>query len=419
MCFKKRRRFRRPGKAVLAVLAAALMLAAAPSAPVVMQAGAESVSDLEAQSKKLDEKAKQLQAEIDRQKKNQNDKEAYKASLDKMIDTVQSKLTVLASQVDGINAEITSLNANISEKEASIAEREGAIEERSEMLRQRLRAIAKTGNSSTFQMLMETEDYTDYLIKSKMAEKVAASDQALMDELEQEIESIDAEKTELEQDKAAVDARLKEAQALKDNANAENNKLTALYAETQSVLKQIQGKIATYQKEKEVTEAEQRQLDAKIAELTSKSTYDGKYTGPMYWPVPAVRNVSSGFGMRWGKLHKGIDISEGAVPVYGQSIVAAAPGQVLLAYTADSYGGGYGYHIMIYHGTDSKGRKIVTLYAHCSQLLVKTGQIVGAKQVIAKAGATGNVTGPHLHFEVRINNTPVDPISNGYVTPSR
>ena len=65
---------------------------------------------------------------------------------------------------------------------------------------------------------------------------------------------------------------------------------------------------------------------------------------------------------------------------------------------------------------DAKGRKIVTLYAHCSKLKVKVGDmVVGGKTVLALAGDTGNVTGPHLHFEVRVNGTAVDPIANGYV----
>ena len=120
--------------------------------------------------------------------------------------------------------------------------------------------------------------------------------------------------------------------------------------------------------------------------------------------------------MRWGKLHKGIDIANGSIPIYGQNIVAAADGVVIYANKTNSWGGGYGYYIMIDHGKDSKGRTITTLYAHNSKVHVSVGdKVTGGKTVIAQAGSSGNVTGPHLHFEVRVNGTCVDPIANGYL----
>ncbi|HBT63865.1 MAG TPA: hypothetical protein DEB10_04280, partial [Ruminococcaceae bacterium] len=133
-------------------------------------------------------------------------------------------------------------------------------------------------------------------------------------------------------------------------------------------------------------------------------------------PVPAVRNISSFYGKRWGRLHKGIDIANGSVPVYGQNIVAAHSGTVIYSNYTSVWGGGYGYHIIIDHGVDGKGRKISTLYAHCSKVFVRVGdKVVGGKTVIAKAGSTGDVTGPHLHFEVRENGVAVDPLAKGYL----
>jgi murein DD-endopeptidase MepM/ murein hydrolase activator NlpD len=118
-------------------------------------------------------------------------------------------------------------------------------------------------------------------------------------------------------------------------------------------------------------------------------------------------------------MHRGIDIANGSIPIYGQNIVAAADGVVIYA-NKSGYGGGYGLFVMIDHGLDSRGRRIVTLYAHCSQVLVNVGdKVTGGQSVIAKAGASGNVTGPHLHFEVRVDGTAVDPIANGYVSRSK
>ena len=136
----------------------------------------------------------------------------------------------------------------------------------------------------------------------------------------------------------------------------------------------------------------------------------------MAWPVPTVRAMSSGYGYRWGKLHKGIDIANGPIPVYGENIVAADDGVVIYANASNWWGGGYGYHVIIDHGLDANGNRISTLYAHCSYVGVSVGQTVTKGQtVIGRAGDSGNVTGPHLHFEVRVNGVAVDPIKNGYV----
>lgn len=123
----------------------------------------------------------------------------------------------------------------------------------------------------------------------------------------------------------------------------------------------------------------------------------GKFT----WPVPGYTSVSSYYGKRWGRMHKGIDISRSGI--YGASIVAADSGTVTVAGTSSS---GYGKYIMIDHGNG-----YVTLYGHCSKLLVSKGQKVRKGQVIAKVGSTGRSTGPHLHFEIRKNGSHKNPLS--------
>ena len=150
-----------------------------------------------------------------------------------------------------------------------------------------------------------------------------------------------------------------------------------------------------------------------MASLNSSGSY---VATSMYWPVPTVRALSSFFGDRWGRMHRGVDIANGSIPIYGQNIVAAADGTVIYANSISTWGGGYGYYCMVDHGRDSKGRQVVTLYAHCSVMYARVGQkVVGGQTVLAKAGNTGNVTGPHLHFEVRLNGTAVDPLK-GYIS---
>jgi murein DD-endopeptidase MepM/ murein hydrolase activator NlpD len=115
------------------------------------------------------------------------------------------------------------------------------------------------------------------------------------------------------------------------------------------------------------------------------------------WPVNGTLN--SRFGPRWGSFHSGIDLGV----AYGTGVAAAASGQVVLA----SYSGyGYGYYVIVRHGDGSE-----TLYAHLSAIYVSLGQYVGQGEIIGAVGCTGWCTGPHLHFEVRIGGTPVDPLA--------
>lgn len=113
---------------------------------------------------------------------------------------------------------------------------------------------------------------------------------------------------------------------------------------------------------------------------------------------PGTGRLTSGYGPRWGRMHRGIDLAAGT----GSPIRAAAAGTVISA----GLEGGYGRAVRIRHADGSE-----TLYAHNSRLLVSAGQRVVAGEQIAREGATGNVTGPHLHFEVRIGGDNVNPLS--------
>jgi murein DD-endopeptidase MepM/ murein hydrolase activator NlpD len=114
----------------------------------------------------------------------------------------------------------------------------------------------------------------------------------------------------------------------------------------------------------------------------------GPTQGDATWIWPTRGVFSSGFGWRWGRMHKGVDIANNV----GTPIVAARSGQVVFAGWHD---GGYGYLVEIQHSDGSK-----SLYAHNSRLMVRVGQMVGQGTVISSMGSTGRSTGPHLHFEI-------------------
>ncbi len=140
----------------------------------------------------------------------------------------------------------------------------------------------------------------------------------------------------------------------------------------------------------------------------SRPSGNGIATGQMMWPLPHFTTITSYFGPRWGTVHQGLDIS--GYNVYGASIVAADGGTVYAVNRTSTWGtgmfSGYGYAVIIDHGDGLR-----TLYAHCSKIAVTPGQRVSKGQVIAYVGNTGKSTGPHLHFEVRLNNQRVNPLN--------
>ena len=139
--------------------------------------------------------------------------------------------------------------------------------------------------------------------------------------------------------------------------------------------------------------------------ISSYTTIPAAYSGgKMVWPVAGAYNINSDYGYRWGKLHAGLDIGMGSAPgtSLGKTVIAAADGVVTLATTHSSYG----YYIIIDHGGG-----VQTVYGHlyAGSFMVSPGQAVTKGQAIARVGSTGYATGPHLHFEVRVNGTRVDP----------
>lgn len=397
----KRTFFRRFSATVCALTLLFLCVVTVAPAPVAAATVSEQIKQLEAEQK-------QLQKQIANAKDDLASSKATRDLYYSQISNVQKQISLLDGQISTLDGQIASKNAQIAGLENQVAANRAEEESVRKQLGERLNAIAKRGNLSTLQMLMSTESYADYLIKEKMMEQIAANDQAAIDALETKLAEIHAAEETIKVEKTAIEAQKAEVEILRAASTAKKKEINVLYTKANAVYQKDKNEVAALNKELEQTEANIKKL---LASLNSTGVYT-----TMYWPVPTVRAISSYYGWRWGKLHKGVDIANGPIPIYGQNIVAAADGTVIYANSTSEWGGGYGYYCMVDHGRDAQGRQIVTLYAHCSRMYARVGQkVVGGKTVLAQAGSSGNVTGPHLHFEVRVNGTPVDPLK-GYIS---
>jgi murein DD-endopeptidase MepM/ murein hydrolase activator NlpD len=195
----------------------------------------------------------------------------------------------------------------------------------------------------------------------------------------------------------AIAQRTAEQRAVRDRLVAARDAVASAQAAKQSALDQIRQTTAALHEEVEQLEAESAALAAKIQAASSATTGTPSASG-LIWPVSGP--ITSGFGPRGGRMHEGIDI---AVPE-GTPVHAAAAGTVIYA----GWLGGYGNLVVVDHGGG-----LSTAYAHNSAFASSVGQTVAQGDTISLSGNTGHSTGPHVHFEVRVNGTAVDPL--GYL----
>ena len=418
----------RAGFRRLLAIVSAVLLALAFSLQTIPASAAMTEEQLDAQQKQLENKAEELKKQSDELKKklaNTNadlaDSQALLKNMKSQVDNARQQLENINQRLSSLNSQISGKNSEIAAKESAISQKEANIQDASDKLNERLRALSKRGNLSSVQMMLSTEEYAEYLIKSKMLERIAENDQKALNDMEAELTKIKADKSALETDKQALADRKKQEQTLQNEASAKKKEMETLYKAIQAEEKKILAQASNYEAQIKKNKQLLDDIDKEIKKIiASKSNNNSQYSGTMFWPVPTVRNISSGFGSRWGTTHRGIDIANGSIPIYGEKIYAAESGTVIYSNYTSTWGGGYGYYCIVDHGLDSKGRRISTLYAHTSKMYARVGdKVTRGKTVLALAGDTGNVTGPHLHFEVRVNGVAVDPIKNGYVSPNK
>lgn len=350
----------------------------------------------------------------------------------------------------------TQENLEVTKEELEMAIEEAKVHKG--LMKERLCAMYMCTNTSYLEIIFEAKSFTDFLDRIVMVREIVSLDQQVLEEMQAIEEEIQEKKLQLEEQETSIEqkkAKIISTRKTIENQQAEREALLVKLKEQEKELeeglaqlekesKEIEETIKRYieeqaEKERKRKEEERRrkeeenrrrkeqeQLAAKKNTSSRGNSSGGttspnkdsnnkptggdstpKYTGgSMTWPVPGYYSISSPYGYRTHpvsgkrKLHTGIDIAGGGIN--GQSAVATASGTVIMA----QYYGGYGNCVIIDHGGG-----LSTLYGHGSSILVSPGQSVKKGQPVLRVGSTGVSTGPHLHFEVRKNGSPVNPMN--------
>lgn len=381
-------------------------------------AAADSVSDLEKKLQQLEKDAASYRGKINSSNKDLATAKANKEYYDKQIDAVGEQIDLLEDAIDALNDKIYAQNKRIDQTAQELADADTAHSEEYARLQQRMRALAKTGNVSTLQMLLDSGSYTDYLLRSKVMSCIAEKDQELIDEMEQELADISERKTTLENEKAELEKEKAETNALKKKSDAKKAELDSLCAERKKTIARLEQDVEYYQSKLKEAERAEQEVDNRLKDLLKQdSTVSGSITLPLFWPTPNLKSITSVFGPRGqignlntSRFHRGYDI--GGYNAAGSKIYAAESGKVITS----TYHWSFGNYVEVDHGYDGQGRRIVTRYAHMSKRKVSVGDTVTrGKTVLGLVGETGQAEGPHLHFEVRVNGEAVDSIKKGYL----
>lgn len=301
--------------------------------------------------------------------------------------------------INGLEIELEELQKRINQIIETLSNIEKSYIENENLLQERLVANYEAGDITYLDMLMNSANIVDFLSSYYSIQEIVKYDIELLEQIEKEKKQVENSKKELEEKKATLKVKKAKKEQLsvitQNNKNIKEQAIINLSTEEQ----ELQQKINEYKQE-------EARIEALIKIATNEYEYTGDYTGGvMAWPIAKSGTyITSGYGIREHpiqgiiKSHSGIDIGNAG---FGAPVIATADGIVTMA---GRYGG-YGNCVMINHGNG-----ISTLYGHGQAILTEVGKQVKKGDLIMEVGSTGISTGPHLHFEVRINGSCTNPM---------
>jgi murein DD-endopeptidase MepM/ murein hydrolase activator NlpD len=385
----------------LALGLVALLVVAAP-------AGADIVDHKQS----VDARITALQARVARAQEQE-------ASLRQEIDDVSGRIRGLEQQVGDVSTRLAPLERELRLREVKLNRLNALFRVQSDRLaflraeyrialgrlNHRLVAAYESNTPDELSILLSSSSFSAFLDGLDYVKLVASRDRQIADAVRSSRDEVAAAlahtkvaRRDMLHQAKIVAVRVHQARVLRDQLLASRGALVDAQTRKKADLASLSAQEQADAGEIDSLQQVSAELAAKIQAAQSHSTVRSTGTGALSWPLSAP--ITSPFGWRWGRMHEGIDLGA----AYGTAIAAAADGTVIYA----GWLGGYGNLTVIDHGGG-----LATAYGHQSRIAVSVGQQVSRGEIIGYVGSTGHSTGPHLHFEVRVNGEPVDPL--GYL----
>lgn len=399
---------KRAARIIAIILALIMLFSVILSAVSVLTAGALStqaeIDKLRAESKEHERRKQEIQSRINTIEYERMTELAKKSVLD-------DRIILTSQEIENTVNMIELYGVLIVEKEGEVVDALAREETQLELYRQRVRDMEENGVISYLEILFDSTSFSDLLARMDFVYDIMHADEKTYNDLQKARrdtitakENLEATKVELEDEKVLQQAKQVELEAQLEEANAVIEALNLT----------IEGEKELYAIESAAAARANKDINAKVAEMEKEAARKKaqqanavKGTGELGWPVPGYRTISSPYGMRIHPVyrvfrqHTGVDIGA----PHGTKVVAADTGTVIIS----DYNSTYGNYVVISHGASINGKTVTTLYAHLSSRSVKVGNVVQKGDKVGLVGSTGVSTGPHLHFEVTIGGSRVDP----------
>ncbi len=399
----------------------------------IASTAAATISELEARQAELEAQQAEYQAQL-------NKSNSAVAEKQEEVDALVGQVESVTAEIQVCYQKISIYDKNIAEKQTAIDAANNEIAENMNTLRQRIKTIYISGDVSALEIVMGAKDFNDFLDKLQLVQYVSNHDAELINGIKKKLDTISEEKKALEKDKASLEEE-------QTTLTKKQDELNSLLEENKETLASLQSEAQNVQMQLEISEEELSKLKPELQELVRQSqaaaaqqaaasssddteeiSYSDNGGGSSYssdaptqidagdgwtWPIPGCYTITGGFGEgRSYESHGGTDIAASI----GTPIYAANSGTVINSSNdcyhssagvgACNHGGGYGNHVWIQHDNGYQ-----TIYGHMINTVVSTGEYVSKGQLIGYSGSTGWSTGPHLHFELRINGVRSNPMA--------
>ncbi len=354
----------------------------------------------ESENKTLQEQQDELQEQIQTEEEELAELQKELTSNLLQLQELDAKIEEAKEEIEKLNEQINELEIEVNKIEVELETATEQYEKQKELYDARLGAMYESGEMKYLDILLQSQDILDFVSNYTLLQEMAEYDAIVLEE-------IATLKNEIEIEKAKLDKQTEQLGELKSNQTVSTNILENTIDIREMYISKLSEEEQQIQSDIDLYKAQFEAINNEILNLAAGSISPEYIGGLLEWPVPGYTRITSYYGMRDHpvtgvyKLHTGVDIG---APT-GANFIAANGGIV----TKAEYNSAYGNMVIIDHGGG-----VSTLYAHGAEIVVSVGQVVERGDLILRVGSTGYSTGPHAHFEVRINGVTVDPLP--YIT---